>query len=115
MYGRCGLGRQTTVRPAIVQGTKAKATALMSGVVYLGEVAARLPTLEVSCNRCDRRGRLRTDRLLAAHGPTMPIPTLRRIIAADCPKMQAEKIHDVCGIHFPDLSKRRGNTHPRCA
>jgi hypothetical protein len=27
----------------------------MSGVVYLGEVAARLPTLEVSCNRCDRR------------------------------------------------------------
>jgi hypothetical protein len=38
-----------------------------SGVVTLGEVAARLPVLEVACNRCDRRGRLRTDRLVAEH------------------------------------------------
>ena len=43
----------------------------MAGVVLLGEIAARLPVLEVSCNRCDRQGRLRTDRLLAEHGPSM--------------------------------------------
>jgi hypothetical protein len=73
------------------------------GVVTLGQVADRLPMLEVSCNRCGRRGRLRMDRLLADHGPALPIPELRRIVAADCDRMQAMKIHDVCGVHFPAL------------
>ena len=41
----------------------------ISGVVLLGEVAARLQLLEVACNRCERRGRLRTDWLVAEHGP----------------------------------------------
>jgi hypothetical protein len=36
-----------------------------AGVVLLGAVAARLTVLDVACNRCDRRGRLRIDRLLA--------------------------------------------------
>ena len=54
-----------------------------SGVIFLGQVAAHLPVLEVACNRCDRRGRLRTDRLLAEHGPGLPMPELRRILAAD--------------------------------
>jgi hypothetical protein len=30
----------------------------MADVVTLGAVAARLPVLDVACNRCDRRGRL---------------------------------------------------------
>jgi hypothetical protein len=29
-----------------------------AGVVLLGQVATHLPVLEVTCNRCDRRGRL---------------------------------------------------------
>jgi hypothetical protein len=74
-----------------------------AGVVLLGAVAARLPMLEVACNRCSRRGRLRTDRLLAEHGPTMPMPQLRRVIAADCPRMIADHVHDVCGVRFPGL------------
>jgi hypothetical protein len=48
-------------------------------------------------------GRLRTDRLLADHGPAMPMPELRRIIAADCARMIAGYAHDVCGVHFPGL------------
>ena len=36
-----------------------------SGVVTLGQAAARLSLLTVACNRCERAGRLRTDRLLA--------------------------------------------------
>jgi hypothetical protein len=60
--------------------------------------------LEVACNRCDRRGGLRTDRLMAEHGPALPIPALRHIIAADCPRMIAAQVHDVCGVHFPGLS-----------
>jgi hypothetical protein len=74
-----------------------------AGVVTLGKVATRLPMLEVACNRCDRRGRLRTDRLLAQHGPDLPMPELRRIIAADCARMIAGQVHDPCGVHFPNL------------
>jgi hypothetical protein len=80
----------------------------MSGVVRLGEVADRLPVLEVACNRCERRGRPRADRLLAEHGVAMPIPVLLRIIASDCPRLTAERVHDICGIHLPDLSRLAG-------
>ena len=74
-----------------------------AGVVLLGQVAARLPVLEVACNRCDRHGRLHTSRLLAEHGPGLPMPDLRFIIAANCPRMIARHVHDVCGVHFPGL------------
>jgi hypothetical protein len=71
-----------------------------AGVVLLGQVAARLAVLEVACNRCDR---LHTARLLAERGPDPPMPGLRRIVAADCPRMIAGSVHDVCGVHFPRL------------
>ena len=80
----------------------------LSGVITLGHVACQLGAsvhlLAVSCNRCERRGRLRLDDLLAAHGPDLPMPALRRIVAADCARMIEGKMHDVCGVHFPDLS-----------
>lgn len=77
----------------------------MAGTRTLGEIAARIEMLTVSCNRCDRRGQLRVDRLLAEHGAALPGPRLRRIVAADCPRMIAGEIHDMCGVHFPDMSK----------
>ncbi len=75
-----------------------------SGVVTLGQAAARLPLLSVSCNRCERAGRLHMARLLAEHRPGMPMPTLLRIVAADCPRMIAGLMHDPCGVHFPGLA-----------
>jgi hypothetical protein len=75
-----------------------------SGVTTLGGLARLRSGLDVACNRCDRRGRLSVRRLLAEHGPDLPVPELRRIIAADCPKMIEGKMHDVCGIHFPGLA-----------
>ena len=74
-----------------------------AGTITLGQVAARLPVLDVACNRCDRRGRLHAARLLATHGPGLPMPDLRRILAADCPRMIAGRVHDVCGVHFRGL------------
>jgi len=41
---------------------------------------------------------------LAEHGADLPIPELRRIVAADCARMIEGKVHDPCGVHFPDLS-----------
>ena len=75
-----------------------------SGVVTLGQAAARLTILGVACNRCARTGRLHTARMMAEHGPALPMPTLRQIVAADCPRMRAGLIHDPCGVHFPGLA-----------
>jgi hypothetical protein len=60
---------------------------MSSGVVTLGQLAARLSVLDVACNRCERRGRLRTGTLLARHGPALPVPALRGVLAADCPRL----------------------------
>ena len=73
-------------------------------MVTLGEVATKAGRVEIACRRCDRRGVLRTERLVSEHGPDMPIPALLRLLAADCPRMQADKMHDVCGVHIPALS-----------
>jgi hypothetical protein len=75
-----------------------------SGSILLADVAKHLTTLEVSCNRCDRKGRVGMARLMAQHGPAMSMPSLLALLSADCPKRQGEKIHDVCGAHFPQLA-----------
>ena len=73
------------------------------GVITLGQLAGFRTFMNVGCNRCDRRDRLSVRRLLAEHGPDLPVPELLRIIAADCARMIEGKMHDVCGIHFPGL------------
>jgi hypothetical protein len=77
-----------------------------AGYITVGQISRRLSVLEVSCNRCDRRGRLSTSRLIAEHGPQLPVPELRHIVAADSPRMTEGQLHDVCGVHFPGLAFR---------
>ena len=78
---------------------------MTGGTISLGEIAARLTMVEVACNRCDRRGRLNVARLVEEHGAACPGPDLLRHLSADCPKRIASKLHDVCGIHMPDLPR----------
>ncbi len=73
------------------------------GYVRLGQLAGRLPIVGVACNRCPRRGRLRLSGLLDWHGPALPVPDLLRLLSADCPRQQADKMHDACGAHLPGL------------
>jgi hypothetical protein len=74
-----------------------------SGSILFGEVAEHLVTLEIACNRCDRKGRMAVERMMAEHGAMRTIPTLLALLSADYPRRQAHKIHDVCGAHFPQL------------
>jgi hypothetical protein len=104
-------------RDADHQPIKRPAEASRPGVVTLGQmaalfIAAGLTMVEVSCNRCERRGRLSITGLLAEHGPELPGPELRRIIAAECPRMVSGKVHDVCGIHFPQMSRLPPHRYP---
>ena len=38
------------------------------------------------------------------HGREMPIPTLLRMLSADCPRRLAERIAEPCGVHLPQLA-----------
>ena len=58
---------------------------MTGGVITLAEMRAKGMTMpEVACHRCEQRGRLRIERLIAEHGTGV----LRAIIAADCPRMR---------------------------
>ena len=75
------------------------------GLVTLGEVASTAGRVEIACRRCHRRGVLRTDRLVAEYGGSIPIPTEVHQLTADYLQMRADKMHDVCGVHMPSLSR----------
>jgi hypothetical protein len=77
----------------------------LSGSILLGAVAARTDEITIACRLCPRQGRLRTDRLLQEHGPTMEMPDLLRILAGDCPKANSDSITGRCDAHCPTLSE----------
>jgi hypothetical protein len=47
--------------------------------------------------------RLRLERLIARQGPGRILPTLRTILAGDCPQAGSGSIYDQCQVHFPQL------------
>jgi hypothetical protein len=72
------------------------------GSVTLGDLVDRIAMMEVACSRCERRGRLQVDRLLAQYGD-IELPELGRVLAGDCPKAVAVSISDRCDVFFPRL------------
>ena len=73
------------------------------GSVTLGDLADQIAMLEIACSRCERRGRLQVDLLVAQYGDA-ELPELRLILAGDCPRAAAVSISDQCDIFFPQLS-----------
>ena len=71
---------------------------LLSDVVAVG-----LKQVDVACKKCGRRGRVSVARLLAEHGPDMPLPGLPQLIAKGCPLVNATSYYDRCGAYFPNL------------
>ena len=77
---------------------------MAAGYITLGDLARFRTAIIAACNRCERRGRLSVTRLVAVHGPHLPVPELRQIVAKNCPRMIEGKISDPCGVHFPGLA-----------
>ena len=77
----------------------------MAHSILLGDVAARgVAMLDVACRECPRQGRLQMARVLEQHGPTMAMPAMRDLLAADCPRRTAASLAYQChGVHFPQL------------
>ncbi len=80
---------------------------MSDSAVTLGQLAGHLDMLEVACRRCERHGRLSLARLIAQHGPDMRLPTLRHVLAADCPRQRATSLSDRCGVYYPQLPRLR--------
>jgi hypothetical protein len=78
---------------------------MSDGSILLGQVAALTEEIAISCKACPRRGRLRTERLLAEHGPDMAMPTLLRILAGDCPRLAKASLSENCDVHSPTLGE----------
>jgi hypothetical protein len=76
------------------------------GHLTLGAIAARTATLEVACNRCDRRGRYQTAALVERYGADHPVPQWLRDVSADCPRRldPHPSIYELCGVHCPGLA-----------
>ena len=71
------------------------------GAVTLGDIVGRVRMLEIACRHCERRGRLRVDRLIAEHGADLTLPYLRERLAGDCPRLLSASIYERCGAYFP--------------
>ena len=63
-----------------------------------------LDVVNVSCGKCDRRGRYKKQTLIERFGGAITVSDLRWKIAADCPKAIDRQLGtDTCGIVYPDL------------
>jgi hypothetical protein len=74
------------------------------GSILLGAVAARTATIEIACRACPRHGQRRTETPLRERGPAMGMPDLLRILAGDCPRLNAAGSRRRCDVHCPTLS-----------
>ena len=69
----------------------------------LGNLVGRLDPLEVGCRRCERRGRLRIDKLIEQHGADMGLPELGDVLRGDCPQREAAAASERCSLYYPQL------------
>jgi hypothetical protein len=98
---------QSTVRARDAGGRRLAQKAALNaehGFNPLGDVAQHLASVDIACNFCERRGKVSIARLMREHGQEKPIPTILRMLSADCPRRLAGRIAEPCGAHLPELS-----------
>jgi hypothetical protein len=83
--------------------SRATTEALLKGSITLAQVAVKTTMLDIACSRCDRRGRLNVQKLIAEYGAGADLPTLKEKLAHGCPRLESTSIHERCGAHFPRL------------
>jgi hypothetical protein len=75
---------------------------MKGNAITLGAAAAKFAMLEVACCRCERRGRLRINRLIEQHGADIGLPALCDVLSNDCPKREAAA-GERCNLYYPQL------------
>ncbi len=65
----------------------------------------KLDWLNVSCEKCGRRGRYNVARMVERLGPDAKLTDWLAGITADCPKRRSVDMSDQCAALCPDLPK----------
>ena len=68
------------------------------GSITAGDLVGRFEYLTVRCDKCGQAGRYRVSRLVEEIGPDGKLTDWKWRITADCPRRQAARISDCCGI-----------------
>jgi len=58
--------------------------------------------VHLACEKCTRKGQYLKSSLMRRFRPDQDIVDLRLILAADCPKVIANRATDLCGVYYPD-------------
>ena len=66
-------------------------------------------TVRLLCEKCGRQGQYPKGKLVAIHGPDIPLPDLL-VEIAQCE--QRGKMHDACGVHYLELTGARTQNTP---
>ena len=72
--------------------------------ITFSDLTGKLPTLRVTCDKCDRGGIYRLSRLIRVYGGSAKVIDWLDVITSDCPKKSARNA-DQCGAQCPDLPK----------
>ncbi len=72
----------------------------LGGLAHAGETE-----LQVTCVRCQHRGRFRLSVLLLEHGPDLDIRTLGQLVRLDCPNQDAMSPDERCSFRYPQLPR----------
>ena len=78
-------------------------------MIRLDQLVGRVDRVEISCNRCPRRGRYAVGRLRREHGD-IALFDLLLLVSADCPRRQVadynapHRLYERCGVRCPTLS-----------
>jgi hypothetical protein len=74
-----------------------------SGLITIGDVAARTDRLVVACNRCGWSIEYSIATLLQRYGVRYPIPSFLQKLQ-NGPGCEANRLDDVCGVNCPELA-----------
>jgi len=75
------------------------------GAIIFSDLIGKLDAVQVTCERCGRKGRYRLQSLIAERGPEARLVDWLDELTADCSIKQANNWADRCAARCPDLPK----------
>jgi len=75
------------------------------GAIIFGDLVGKLDALNVTCDKCGRKGRYMVSRLIEKYGSDGKVVDFLSEITKDCPKKLAHRMNDQCGVRCPDLAR----------
>jgi hypothetical protein len=76
--------------------------------VTFGDLIGRLSMLRVTCDKCDRAGLYRVDKLALQHGEDGRLTDWLYDLTKDCARKNAPGLSDPCAARMPDLLRLAG-------